>query len=60
MLGLFFDHEDGGDVPLKRWLTINKLHGVISWNTELFVTTTVRISNPRVILSFEDSVIWHV
>jgi hypothetical protein len=30
LLGLFFDPEDGGDVPLKRRLTFNGLHGVIS------------------------------
>jgi hypothetical protein len=29
-LDLFFDPEDGGDVPPKRPLTFNGLHGVIS------------------------------
>jgi hypothetical protein len=33
---LFFDPEDGGDVPPKRRLTFNGLHGVISQNMVLF------------------------
>jgi hypothetical protein len=36
LLGLFFDAEDGGDVPPKRRLTINGLHGVMSQKIELF------------------------
>jgi hypothetical protein len=29
LLGLFFDHEDGGDMVLeKRWPIFNELHGV--------------------------------
>jgi hypothetical protein len=35
LLGLF-DPEDGGDVPPKRWLTFNELHGVISQKTVRF------------------------
>jgi hypothetical protein len=30
MLGLFFYPEKGGDVPPKRRLSFNELHGVIS------------------------------
>jgi hypothetical protein len=41
LLGLF-DLEDGGDVPLKRRLTLNGLHGVISQKIVLFITTAVR------------------
>jgi hypothetical protein len=29
MLSLFFDPEDRGDVPPKRWLIFNELHGII-------------------------------
>jgi hypothetical protein len=32
--------------PLKRWLTFNSLHGVISQKIEFFITTAVRTSNP--------------
>jgi hypothetical protein len=39
-LDSFFDPEDGGDVPQKRWLTSNGLHGVVSQ------TTVVRASTP--------------
>jgi hypothetical protein len=34
-LGLFFNAEDGGDVPPKRRLTFIGLHGVISQKIEL-------------------------
>jgi hypothetical protein len=38
--------EEGGDVFYpKRRLTINGLHGVISQNIVLFITTAVRTSN---------------
>jgi hypothetical protein len=30
LLGLFFDPEDGDDVPPKRPMTLNGLHSVIS------------------------------
>jgi hypothetical protein len=43
LLGLFLD---AGDVPPKRRLTFNGLHGVISQKIELFITTAVRTSNP--------------
>jgi hypothetical protein len=47
LLGLFFDPEDGWQyVPLKRWLTFNRLQGVITQKIVLFITTTVRTSNP--------------
>jgi hypothetical protein len=46
LLGLFFDPEDGGDVPPKRRLTFNRLHGIISQKTVFFITTAVRTSNP--------------
>jgi hypothetical protein len=35
-------------VPLKCWLTFNRLHGIISQKTELFIITTVRTSNPTI------------
>jgi hypothetical protein len=44
-LGLFFDPEDGGDVPPKRRFTFNRLHNVVSQKIELFITTAVRTSN---------------
>jgi hypothetical protein len=44
-LGLFFDPEDGGDVPTKRQLTFNGLHSSISQKILLFITTAVRTSN---------------
>jgi hypothetical protein len=42
----FFDPEDGGDVPPKRQLKLNGLHGVISQKMILFITTAVQTSNP--------------
>jgi hypothetical protein len=36
LLGLFFDPEDGGDVPPKCGLTFNGLYRVISQTTERF------------------------
>jgi hypothetical protein len=33
-------------VPQKRRLTFNRLHGVISLTTELFIPTAVKTSNP--------------
>jgi hypothetical protein len=33
----FFDPEDGGDVPPKRRLTLNGLHGTISQKMILFI-----------------------
>jgi hypothetical protein len=33
---LFYDPEDGGDVPPKRRLPFNGLHGVISQKIVLF------------------------
>jgi hypothetical protein len=46
LLGLFFDPEDGDDVPLKPRLIFNGLHGVISQKIVFFITTAVRTSNP--------------
>jgi hypothetical protein len=43
---LFFDPEDGGDVPPKRRLTLNGLHGVISRKIVLFKRKVVRRSLP--------------
>jgi hypothetical protein len=37
--GLFFWHEDGVDIPPKRRLTFDELHGAISQNIELFYLT---------------------
>jgi hypothetical protein len=49
LLGLFVDPEDGVDMfPPKRRLTLNRLHGVISQKTVLFITTAVRTSDPTV------------
>jgi hypothetical protein len=36
LLALFFDPEDGGDVPPKRRLTFDGLYGVISQKIFLF------------------------
>jgi hypothetical protein len=36
LLNYFFDPEDGGDVPPKRRLKLNGLHGVISQKMILF------------------------
>jgi hypothetical protein len=33
-------------LPQKSWLTFNGLHGIISLKRELYITATVRISNP--------------
>jgi hypothetical protein len=52
LLGLVFDPEDGGDVPPKRRLIFNGLHGIISQKTVLFITTDVRTSNPTDICVF--------
>jgi hypothetical protein len=44
---LFFCPEDGGDMFLRDVdFTFNGLHGVISQNIELILTTAVRTSNP--------------
>jgi hypothetical protein len=40
-LSLFFKPEDGGDVSLKRRLTFNGLHSVISQKIELFTNVTI-------------------
>jgi hypothetical protein len=37
----FFDPEDGGDVPSKRRLQLNRLQWVISQKMILFITTVV-------------------
>jgi hypothetical protein len=39
-----FDPEDGGDVPPKRRLTLNRLHGIISQKMVLFTTALVQLS----------------
>jgi hypothetical protein len=36
LLDLFFDREDGGDVPAKRRSTFNGLHGVISQKIKIY------------------------
>jgi hypothetical protein len=46
LLGLFFDRENGSDVPPKRRLTLSGLHGVISQKIELFRLKTVCGSVP--------------
>jgi hypothetical protein len=45
LLGLYFDPEDGGDVPPKSPLAFNGLHSVISQKIELFIITAVGTSN---------------
>jgi hypothetical protein len=51
LLGLFFDPEDGSDVPPTRRLTFFGLDGIISQNVALSITTAVRISNPTTVSS---------
>jgi hypothetical protein len=46
LLGSFFDPEDGGNVPPKRWLTFNGVHDIIYQTLLLFITTAVRTSYP--------------
>jgi hypothetical protein len=41
-VGLFFDHEDGGDISLRN----PKLHGVTTQKIILFILTAVRTSEP--------------
>jgi hypothetical protein len=41
LLSLFFDPEDGGNVPLKRQLTFNGLHSVISQKIAVFVNISL-------------------
>jgi hypothetical protein len=36
--GLFFDSEDGGDAFLRNILTFNRLHNIISQETQTFFT----------------------
>jgi hypothetical protein len=43
----FFDNDDGGEVFPKPRLPLNGLYDLISQETELFVTTAVRTSNPE-------------
>jgi hypothetical protein len=53
LLGLFFDHADGGDTFLRKvGLTFNGLHCVISQMVELFITTGGRTSNPAIYSAF--------
>jgi hypothetical protein len=33
MCCLFFDHEEGGDISQKCWMTLSGLHGVTSQNS---------------------------
>jgi hypothetical protein len=44
--------------PSKRRLNFNGLHGVISYKTELFITTAVRTSNPTSIRVFISATNW--
>jgi hypothetical protein len=47
LLALLFDLvRQSQQVPLKRQLTFSRLHSIIFHNTELFMTSTVRASNP--------------
>jgi hypothetical protein len=48
LFGLFFDAEDGGwHVPPTYQLIFCTLHGIISQETELFITTAVRPSKKK-------------
>jgi hypothetical protein len=42
----------GGKPLLKHQLTLNGLHDVVSQKTAFFITTTVRTSNPTIVLIF--------
>jgi hypothetical protein len=33
-----------------HWLSFNRIHGIMSQKTELFITTTVRTSNPTYVV----------
>jgi hypothetical protein len=46
LLGSLFHHDDGGDVPPKRWVTFNGLEGVIFHKLEFFKTIAVRTLTP--------------
>jgi hypothetical protein len=50
---LLFNPEDGGHVPPKRRVTVNRVQGTISQKTELFITIPVRTSNPADTGQFE-------
>jgi hypothetical protein len=54
LLNYFFELEDGGDVPPKRLLQLNRLHGVISQKKMLFKLQYVYCAsfNPREIYAF--------
>jgi hypothetical protein len=56
LLGLFYDPEDGSDIPPKRWLIFNKLHDVTFPKIELFVTTDMKTLIPTIMLLF--MIIW--
>jgi hypothetical protein len=59
LLGLFFvSWRWRRYVPPKRHLTFNGLHGVMSEETEIFITTAVRTSNPTLINSMDMSPSW--
>jgi hypothetical protein len=45
LLGLSYDPQYLGNVPPKRRLTFNGVHGIISQRTILSITTTVKTSN---------------
>jgi hypothetical protein len=49
-------------VPLKRRVTCNGLHGVISQKIVLFITTTVRTSNPKrkILFWIDNNPTWHI
>jgi hypothetical protein len=41
LLGLFFDPDDGGDVPQKQWLIFREVRGVMPQKIELLKTFIV-------------------
>jgi hypothetical protein len=46
MLSLFFDYEDGSDIPPKHKQTSSELHGVISQKSKLF-TFRIRLNKTK-------------
>jgi hypothetical protein len=50
LLGLFFDPEDGKDIPPRHWLIFNRLHDVTFPKIQLFITTPVGTLNPTSML----------
>jgi hypothetical protein len=52
LLNLFLYPEDGDDVPPKRRLKLDGLHGVISQRMILFITIAVKTSDPTMNIDY--------